>query len=101
MSTNTQPVNIGQLAKSVGVSRRFLHAAFYVRDNGCAELQAAARDGLLPLKHCETIARSLPPDQQRRLLRELPWMTPRKRHDTLAALKANLSLWKGGGAQHG
>lgn len=101
MSAMIPKGNIGQLAKSVGVSRRFLYAAFQVRDNGCAELQAAARDGLLPLKHCATIARSLAHEQQRRLLSELPWMTPRKRHDTLVALKTGLSRWSAEGAQHG
>ncbi len=79
-----------QLADSVGVSRRLLFQAAAVHRYGCAELVKAAHDGLLAMKHCATLAKALPHDEQREFLAELPTMTPRQRHDLLAIIKGDL-----------
>ena len=81
---------VQQLADSVGVSRRLLFQAIAVRRYGCAELNQAAHGGLLAMKHCETLAKALPHDEQREFLAELPTMTGRTRHDLLALLKGDL-----------
>ncbi|MCK6417298.1 MAG: hypothetical protein L6Q63_17520 [Giesbergeria sp.] len=72
-----------QLADSTGVSRRLLFQAAAVHRYGCPELVKAAHAGLLAMKHCETLAKALPHDQQREFLAELSSMTPRQRHDLL------------------
>ena len=54
------------------------------------ELGKAAQDGLLAMKHCETLAKALPHDEQREFLAELPTMTGRTRHDLLAIIKGDL-----------
>ena len=46
------------------------------------------------MKHCETLARAMPHDEQRDLLAELPSMTPRQRHDLLAILAGDLKARK-------
>ena len=79
-----------QVADSMGISRRLLFQAAAVHRYGCAELKEAARAGLLAMKHCETLAKALPHDEQRGFLRELPTMTPRERHDLLAIIKGDL-----------
>ena len=81
---------VQQLADSVGVSRRLLFQAAAVHRYGCPELGKAAQDGLLALKHCETLAKALPHDEQREFLAELPTMTGRTRHELLALLKGDL-----------
>lgn len=57
---------------------------------GCPELVKAGHDGLLAMKHCETLAKALPHDEQRKFLAELPTMTGRQRHDLLALIKGDL-----------
>lgn len=79
-----------QLADMAGVSRRLMFQAVAVRRYGCAELVKAGHDGLLSMKHCETLAKALPHDEQREFLAELPTMTPRQRHDLLALIKGDL-----------
>lgn len=79
-----------QLADRAGVSRRLLFQAAAVHRYGCAELVKAAHDGLLAMKHCETLAKALPHDEQREFLAELPTMTPRQCHDLLAIIKGDL-----------
>jgi len=79
-----------ELADSAGVSRRLLFQAAAVHRYGCAELVKTAHDGLLAMKHCETLAKALPHDEQREFLAELPTMTPRQRHDLLAIIKGDL-----------
>lgn len=79
-----------QLADSIGVSRRLMFQAAAVHRHGCPELVKAAYDGLLAMKHCETLAKALPHDEQREFLAELPSMSNRQRHDLLAILKADL-----------
>ena len=83
-----------QLAASVGVSRRLMFQALAVHRFGCAELVKAAHGGLLAMKHCETLARAMPHDEQRDFLAELPSMTPRQRHDLLAILAGDLKARK-------
>lgn len=83
-----------QLATSVGVSRRLMFQALAVRRFGCPELVKAAHSGLLAMKHCETLARAMPHDEQRDFLAELPSMTPRQRHDLLAILAGDLKARK-------
>lgn len=83
-----------QLAASVGVSRRLMFQALAVHRFGCAELVKAAHGGLLAMKHCETLARAMPHDEQREFLAELPSMTPRQRHDLLAILAGDLKARK-------
>ena len=85
---------VQQLADSLGVSRRLLFQAAAVHRYGCPELGKAAQDGLLAMKHCETLARAMPHDEQRDLLAELPSMTPRQRHDLLAILAGDLKARK-------
>ena len=80
-----------QLADSVGVSRRLMFQAAAVHRYGCPELVKAAHAGLLAMKHCETLAKALPHDEQREFLAELPSMSPRRRHDLLALLKGDLT----------
>lgn len=80
-----------QLADSVGVSRRLMFQAVAVHRYGCPELVKAAHAGLLAMKHCETLAKALPHDEQREFLAELPSMSPRRRHDLLALLKGDLT----------
>lgn len=78
------------LADHVGVSRRLLFQAAAVHHHGCRELVKAAHDGVLAMKHCETLSKALPHDEQRQFLAELPTMTNRQRHDLLAILKGAL-----------
>ena len=80
-----------QLADSKGVSRRLLFQAAAVHRYGCPELVKAAHSGVLAMKHCETLAKALPHDEQREFLAELPSMSPRRRHDLLALLKGDLT----------
>ena len=80
-----------QLADSVGVSRRLMFQAAAVHRYGCPELVKAALAGLLAIKHCVTLAKALPHDEQREFLAELPSMSPRRRHDLLALLKGDLT----------
>jgi hypothetical protein len=82
--------SVQQLADHVGVSRRLLFQAAAVHRHGCRELVKAASDGVLAMKHCETLAKALPHDEQREFLAELPTMTKRQRHDLLAILKGAL-----------
>ena len=79
-----------QLADIAGVSRRLLFQAAAVHRYGCPELMKAAHDGLLAMKHCETLAKALPYVEQRKFLAELPTMTGHTRHDLLALLKGDL-----------
>lgn len=79
-----------QLATSVGVSRRLVFQAAAVHRYGCPELVKAAHSGVLAMKHCETLAKALPHDEQRKFLAELPSMTPRQRHDLLAIINGDL-----------
>ena len=79
-----------QLADIAGVSRRLLFQAAAVHRYGCPELMKAAHDGLLAMKHCETLAKALPYVEQRMFLAELPTMTGHTRHDLLALLKGDL-----------
>ena len=96
-----------QLADRFGVSRRLLFQAAAVHRYGCPELVKAAHAGVLAMKHCETLAKALPHDEQRKLLAELPSMTPRQRHDLLAIIKGDLmhrtrtAREAGKGALHG
>lgn len=78
-----------QLAASIGVSRRLMFQAAAVHRFGCRELVKAAHDGLLAIKHCETLAKALTHDEQREFLAELPTMSNRQRHDLLALLKGD------------
>lgn len=79
-----------QLADSVGVSRRLMFQAASVHRYGCAELARAAHDGLLAMKHCETLAKAFDHAGQRTFLAELPSMSNRQRHDLLAIIKGDL-----------
>ena len=79
-----------QLAHRFGVSRRLLFQAAAVHRYGCPELVKAAHSGVLAMKHCETLAKALPHDEQRKFLAELPSMTPRQRHDLLAIINGDL-----------
>ena len=83
-------LTVQQLADRAGVSRRLMFQAVAVRRFGCDELNKAAHDGLLAMKHCETLAKALPHDEQREFLAELPTLKPRQRHDLLAILKGDL-----------
>lgn len=78
------------LADHVGVSRRLMFQAAVVHRHGCRELVKAAHDGVLPMKHCETLAKALPHEEQRQFLAELPTMTNRQRRDLLGILKGAL-----------
>ena len=89
MSAPMHPT-VQQLADSVGVSRRLMFQAAAVHRYGCPELVKAASAGVLAMKHCETLAKALPHDEQRVFLAELPTMTPRQRHDLLAIIKGDL-----------
>ena len=89
MSAPMHPT-VQQLADSVGVSRRLMFQAAAVHRYGCPELVKAASAGVLAMKHCETLAKALPHDEQREFLAELPTMTPRQRHDLLAIIKGDL-----------
>ncbi len=89
MSAPMHPT-VQQLADSVGVSRRLMFQAAAVHRYGCPELVKAASAGVLAMKHCETLAKALPHDEQRKFLAELPTMTPRQRHDLLAIIKGDL-----------
>lgn len=42
------------------------------------------------MKHCETLAKALPHDEQREFLAEVPTMSNRQRHDLLAILKGDM-----------
>lgn len=90
MSASMHPT-MQQLADITGVSRRLMFQAAAVHRYGCAELVKAAHDGMLAMKHCETLAKALPHDVQREFLAELPTMTPRHRHDLLALIKGDLT----------
>ena len=81
---------VAEMAAHAGVSRRLMFQALAVHRYGCRELVKAAHDGVLAMKHCETIAKALPHDEQRGWLAALPTMTPRQRHDMLAMLKGDL-----------
>ncbi len=89
MSAPMHPT-VQQLADSVGVSRRLMFQAAAVHRYGCPELVKAASAGVLAMKHCETLAKALPHDEQRKFLAELPTMTPLQRHDLLAIIKGDL-----------
>lgn len=89
MSAPVHPT-MQQLAQSIGVSRRLMFQAAAVHRYGCPELLKAAHAGLLAMKHCETLAKALPHDEQREFLAELPGMTNRQHHDLLALLKGDL-----------
>lgn len=91
------------LADHIGVSRRLMFQASAVHRHGCHELVKAAHDGVLAMKHCETLAKALSHDEQRQFLAELPAMTNRQRHDLLAILKGALvhSSNRAKGVQHG
>lgn len=82
--------SVQALADHAGVSRRLMFQAAVVHRHGCRELVKAAHDGVLAMKHCETLAKALPHDEQRQFLAELPTMTNRQRHDLLAILKGAL-----------
>lgn len=84
------PRTVQQIADSLGVSRRLLFQAVAVHRHGCAELVKAAADCVLPVKHCETLAKALPHDEQRKFLALLPSLTPRERRDLLALMKGDL-----------
>lgn len=96
-----------QLADRAGVSRRLIFQAAAVHRYGCPELVKAAHAGLLAMKHCETLAKALPHDEQREFLAALPTMSPRQRHDLLAIIKGDLmhrtrtARETGKGALHG
>ncbi len=96
-----------QLADRFGVSLRLLFQAAAVHRYGCPELVKAAHAGVLAMKHCETLAKALPHDEQQVFLAELPTMTPRQRHDLLAIIKGDLmhrtrtAREAGKGALHG
>ena len=79
-----------QLAHRFGVSRRLLFQAAAVHRYGCPELVKAAHSGVLAMKHCETLAKALPHDEQRKFLAELPSMSNRQRHDLLAIINGDL-----------
>lgn len=81
---------VQQLADAAGVSRRLMFQAAAVHRHGCRELVEAAHDGVLAMKHCETLAKALPHDEQRKFLAELPTMSNKQRHDLLAILKGAL-----------
>ena len=89
MSAPVHPT-VQQLADSVGVSRRLMFQAAAIHRYGCPELVKAASAGALAMKHCETLAKALPHDEQREFLAELPTMAPRQRHDMLAIIKGDL-----------
>ncbi len=99
MSTPTRQT-MQQLARSIGVSRRLMFQAANVHRYGCPELVKAAHADLLAMKHCETLAKALPHDQQREFLAELPTMTPRQRHDLLGIIAGDLKHRTKGGT-HG
>jgi|GEM_PF-1536177 len=106
MSATVHPT-MQQLADRAGVSRRLMFQALAVHRHGCPELVKAAHDGLLAMKHCETLAKALPHDEQREFLADLPSMSNRQRHDLLAIIKGDL-LYRtrsaretGKGALHG
>lgn len=104
MSAPVHPT-MQQLADQYGVSRRLLFQALNVRRYGCRELLQAAHDGLLAMKHCDTLAKALTHAEQRAFLAELPTMTPRQRHDLLAIIRGDLMKRtrkaKEKGADHG
>lgn len=106
MSAPMHPT-VQQLADSAGVSRRLMFQAVAVHRYGCPELVKAAAAGALSMKHCETLAKALPHDEQREFLAELPTMTPRQRYDLLAIIKGDLmhrtrtAREAGKGALHG
>ena len=89
MSAQMHPT-MQQLAHRFGVSRRLLFQAAAVHRYGCPELVKAAHSGVLAMKHCETLARALPHDEQRKFLAELPSMSNRQRHDLLAIINGDL-----------
>lgn len=79
-----------QLAGSVRVPRRkFFHFAT-AHCYGCHEPVTAACGGLLATKHSEALTKALSQDEHRKLLAELPTMTPRQRHDLLASIEGDL-----------
>lgn len=100
MSATVHPT-VQQIADTYGISRRLMFQAIAVRRYGCEELNQAAQLGVLALKHCETVAKTLSHDDQREFLKQLPTWTPRKRHDLLAVLKEHLKAQSGGGRSHG
>lgn len=89
MSTPIHPT-MQRLADITGVSSRLLFQAAAVHRYGCVKLVKAAHDDLLAMKHCETLAKALPHDEQRGFLVEIPSMTPRQRHNLLAVIKGDL-----------
>lgn len=99
MSAPVHPT-VEQIADTYGISRRMMFHAIAVRRYGCDELNQAAQLGLLPLKHCETVAKTLSHDDQREFLKQLPMWTPRKRHDILTVLKEHLKAQRAGGSAH-
>lgn len=83
-------LTVQQLADRAGVSRRLMFQVINVRRYGCSEVIKAAGDGTLATKHCETLAKALPHDQQRELLAVLPSMQPRLRNEMLAIIRGDL-----------
>lgn len=100
MSATVHPT-MQELADQYGISRRLLFQAKAVNCYGCKELNQAAQLGVLALKHCETVAKSLSHDDQREFLKQLPTWTPRQRHDLLAILKGHLKAQKTGEVSNG
>lgn len=90
MSAPMHRPTVQQLADAAGVSRRLMFQAAAVHRRGCRELVKAAHDGVLAMKHCETLAKALPHDEQRQFLAEMPTMSNKQRHDLLAILKGAL-----------
>lgn len=64
MSAPMHPT-VQQLADSIGVSRRLMFQAAAIHRYGCCELVKATHDGLLAIKHCETLEKALTHDEQR------------------------------------
>ena len=90
MSASMHPT-MQQLADRIGVSRRLMFQAAAVHRYGCPELVKAAHSGVLAMKHCETLAKALLHDEQRKFLAELPRMSNRQRHDLLTIIKGDLT----------
>lgn len=101
MSAPVHHQTVQELADHYGISRRIMFHAIAVRRYGCEELNQAAQLGVLPIKHCETVAKALSHDDQREFLKQWPTWTPRQRHDLLAVLKDALKQQRQGGARHG
>lgn len=84
------PPTVQEIADTYGISRRLMFQAIAVRRYGCEELNHAAQLGVLAVKHCETLAKALSHDDQRKFLNMLPNMSNRERHDLLEVIKGEL-----------